>query len=408
MKKKILFVKQGGFSNVNDIVESLLKKNFPSLDVDVVDLQKILKAKSLFNILMTVKAYGLKSLYYNYSSAFYISKRAHFLIKKKLREIIDPEEYVFSVQTQSLFDASFEGLPNFVYTDNTHKADFEYQDFSQSRRGLKLFKEVFVAFLKGDSDEKQRLKHKVSVAISEELKDDAESIALEQEIYDNAKTVFTMSSNVSRSLVNDYKIDEDKVKCVFVGSNASWTESEIKFNHEKYSSKHILFVALRWASKGGPMLVDAFRKVLKKIPDARLTIVGCSPDIDVPSCNVVGYLPLEEVNKYYESAAVFCLPTFRDACGGVYIEAMSHKLPIIGTNISALPDFIKPGENGYLVERKDVQSLADYLLELIGDPNKCRDFGERGYLIAKNNYDWHNTGKLMKEYIEEKIGVQNI
>ena len=91
---------------------------------------------------------------------------------------------------------------------------------------------------------------------------------------------------------------------------------------------------------------------------------------------IPGYI--EEVKKYFNQAAVFCMPTNIEPFGIVFIEAMSMKLPVIGTSIGAIPDFIKNGVNGYMVEPGNSEKLADHLIELLGDPSKCKNFGEEG------------------------------
>ena len=151
------------------------------------------------------------------------------------------------------------------------------------------------------------------------------------------------------------------------------------------------------------MLVEAHKKVLKMHPDAQLTIVGCSPKIDVPNCIVVGKVPLREVNKYYESASIFCLPSKSEPFGIVFIEALSHKLPIVATNIGAIPDFVESGDNGYLVQPDDIDHLAEVLIDLVGNPEKCQAFGERGYRIAMDRYSWDKVGFRMKQHIDEII-----
>ena len=117
--------------------------------------------------------------------------------------------------------------------------------------------------------------------------------------------VFTRSNNVSQSVIKDYSCSPDKVVCVYAGSNAA----NVTTSERDYNNKNILFVGIDWQRKGGPELVEAFKKVLTHHPDARLTIVGCSPAIDLPNCDIVGRVPLEKVSPFYEKSSIFCLPT---------------------------------------------------------------------------------------------------
>jgi glycosyltransferase involved in cell wall biosynthesis len=169
---------------------------------------------------------------------------------------------------------------------------------------------------------------------------------------------------------------------------------------ERYASKNILFVGINWQRKGGPELIKAFKKVLTLHPDAQLTIVGCSPVVDdAPKVRIVGKVPVDEVHRYYESAAVFCLPTRREPFGVVFVEALQYRLPIVATAIGAVPDLVTHGKNGYLVEAGNIDQLADALSDLVGDPQKCRAFGEEGYRIATTRYTWERVKDRLKEHL---------
>jgi glycosyltransferase involved in cell wall biosynthesis len=209
---------------------------------------------------------------------------------------------------------------------------------------------------------------------------------------------FTYSTNIERSIINDYKCPPEKVKCIYAGSNVPH-DKDRELNNENYQNKNIIFVGVFWERKGGPDLVKAFEKVLKVHPDAKLTIVGCSPSVDVPNCNVVGKVKVETLDKYYLNSSIFCLPTKREPFGIVFIEAMMHKLPIVSNRIGALPDFVTENQNGFLVEPGNVDLLADALIRLLDDPQMCKRFGEAGYDKVKDTYTWDRVGQRLKENI---------
>ena len=130
-------------------------------------------------------------------------------------------DYCFSFQMQSLFDASIDGLPHFIYTDHTHLTNLQYPGFDRK----KLFPNSI--------------------------------IDLEKQIYDNATLVFTRSTNVAKSVVEDYGCPAEKVICVYAGSN---TKANAIENNQNYTNKNILFVGIDWERKGGPNLIEAFKR----------------------------------------------------------------------------------------------------------------------------------------------------
>jgi glycosyltransferase involved in cell wall biosynthesis len=275
-------------------------------------------------------------------------------------------DYIFTFQTQSLFDASIEGIPHFLYTDHTALANLTYPGFKQSSLPSSAWLEC------------------------------------EKDIYHHATLNFTMSTNISNSIIKDYDCDSTKVVCVHGGSNVNIAKDEI-FDDQRYARMNILFVGVEWERKGGPTLVEAFKLVSQRYPNASLTILGCTPKLNIPNCDVIGRVPLAEVSEYFKKATVFCLPTRLEPFGIVFLEAMAHKLPIVATNIGAIPEFVVEGQSGYVVEPDNPQQLADKLMDLIDSPEKCRAFGAYGHQRLWETYTWHKTGIKLRENIEPFI-----
>jgi len=208
-----------------------------------------------------------------------------------------------------------------------------------------------------------------------------------------------MSHHIARSVVEDYGCDPQKVVCAGVGSNVSG-RVDAPSSLERYAKRHILFVGVEWNRKGGPLLVEAFKRILKVYPDAKLTIVGCRPEIEVPNCQIVGRVRPEEVKSFYDKASLFCMPTTREPFGIVFVEAANHKLPVVATRLGAIPEVVREGESGLLVEPGNVAALADALITLLGDPERCRAFGEAGFKHVGQRYTWEQVGQTLFEHIQ--------
>ncbi|MBH8574153.1 glycosyltransferase family 4 protein [Nostocaceae cyanobacterium CENA369] len=369
MSKKIGFFKIGNFSHTNNSVIEVIKNEFPSFELEILDISKdFANIKEVANLLSVGKNYGIDIILKRKQIFSCLTRTPHIFkkVKRCIHQKINPKEYIFTFQTQSLFDASLPEVPHFVYTDHTHLANLNYPDFSSKNLYSKSW------------------------------------IKLEKTIYKNARINFTMSNNITKSIIEQYSCSPDKVICVYAGINANNNHFENQ-DFQKYTKKNILFVGVDWQRKGGPQLVEAFKNVLKFHPQAQLTIVGCSPKLDIPNCHVVGRVPLSEVSKYFREASIFCLPTRLEPFGIVFLEAMSYKLPIVASNIGAIPDFISDGENGYLVETDNVDKLAEKLIYFLNNPNKCQEFGNKGFEIFLKRYNWQVVGKKIRENIEPLI-----
>ncbi|MBV9914008.1 MAG: glycosyltransferase family 4 protein [Sinobacteraceae bacterium] len=373
--RSFAFIKVGEFSHANSQLLAQLQARFPDLTADVVDLNdlKVIRTLDMLPLLGSVaREFGLGAC----SSAARI--RRHMLrtpyfyrrTRASLLSRLKGSQHVFTFQTQSLFDASCPGTPHFIYTDHTHLENLRYPAnttaFPISHRWAEL----------------------------------------ERSAYRNASMVFTMSANIARSVVEDYGCAPNRVACVFAGSNVSPTAAE-PVDARRFADRHILFVGVDWERKGGPVLLEAFRKVRRTFPNVRLTVVGCAPNIRERGVHIVGRVPLEEVARHYRSASVFCLPTLNEPFGLVFLEAFSYGLPVVATRIGAIPEIVADGKSGYLVGPRKSHELAHALQLLLSDPARCERFGAFGRKSLEHKYSWQETGMKVAAYIEQGTRLQS-
>ena len=369
-RKKFAFIRPASYPIPNQILPGVLGKSFPEFDLEIIDIKSILKSHPfvfLRNVLSVGIEYGPKILagHIKLREALFTTTFINKAIGKMVEKKVKNGDYAFTFQIQSLFDASTSLVPHFVYTDHTHLARLTYQNFDQRKLRSKRWLDI------------------------------------ERGLYNHASVIFTRSSNISKSLCEQYAIAETKIVLAGVGSNASI--DDLPMENDQYQNKKILFVGIDWERKGGPDLFQAFSILLKKHPDAHLTIVGCSPENVPPNCTIAGKVPVSEMDNYFRKASIFCLPTKIEPFGVVFVEALYHKLPIVATNIGAIPDLVKDGHNGFLTEAGDVEALVQSLDDLLSDSNKCRAFGENGFALAKTNYSWDIVAERMSATIRKFI-----
>jgi glycosyltransferase involved in cell wall biosynthesis len=355
-----------------DSIEKALRDVFPEFKLEVIDLSTVIKAHpawKILNGLATLKEYGndLISRRATLRERFFLTTFLLRRIRAAMPKFIDRQKHVFSFQTQSLYDTAVPGVPHFIYTDHTHLSNLHSAYFDPKSLRPPAWR------------------------------------ALERELYHRTACVFTRSTDVTRDLVQQYGLPAAKTLCVYAGSNVKVSPS-FEPRNDNYSNRHIIFVGGDWVRKGGPELARAFEKVLHVYPDAHLTIVGAQPDLHLPNCTVLGPTPLEQLSEHYARASVFCLPTKLEPFGIAFLEAMMHRLPIIGTRLGAVPDMVQPGVTGELVSPSDVEGLARALIALIGDPARCQLYGAAAYKRATEVYTWPRVGARIRERITQVIG----
>ena len=93
-------------------------------------------------------------------------------------------------------------------------------------------------------------------------------------------------------------------------------------------------------------------------------------------------------------ATAFVLPAVIDSRGDteglgvVLLEAMSYRVPVIGSRIGGITDIIVDGESGLLVPPGDAEALAAALRRLGDDPAFARRLGDAGHAHFERNFGW--------------------
>ena len=97
------------------------------------------------------------------------------------------------------------------------------------------------------------------------------------------------------------------------------------------------------------------------------------------------------------------MPTRVEPFGIAFLEAMQARLPIIGTDVGAIPDFLQNDWNGILVEPGDIQGIANGIVKLLNDPDLCRLYGERNFKLITERYSWPAVSKKIHTQIREYL-----
>ncbi len=217
------------------------------------------------------------------------------------------------------------------------------------------------------------------------------AIAVQRRVLHSAAHIFVLTEWCRQSMIEDFELDPDKVTVVYAGANLKLPQGVTA----KRADREMLFVGIDWVRKGGPLLLEAFKKVHAKYPDTILRIVGCSPNIHhEPGVKVEGYLDkrdpkqYEQLAKFYLSASCFCLPSLFDPFPNVIIEAASVGLPSIAVDNGSRREAVIDGVTGCLAPQATADSVADAMIKVLEDPARCRAMGEAARQHAEAHFTW--------------------
>lgn len=162
--------------------------------------------------------------------------------------------------------------------------------------------------------------------------------------------------------------------------------------------------------KGFIYLVRAMPTVLKKLPKAKLVIVGDGYERkqleeEVKRLKVgksvvfAGTISYDELSKYYNIADVFVMPSVKDQKGNLdaspvtMMEAMACGVPVVATKFAGSGDLVRKGETGYLVKEKNVKEIASGIINLLTKGTK-KSRKNKVRKIAVDNFSVKSVAKL--------------
>jgi teichuronic acid biosynthesis glycosyltransferase TuaC len=175
-------------------------------------------------------------------------------------------------------------------------------------------------------------------------------------------------------------------------------------------NKIILSVGALIERKGHEVLIKAVKRIKEKIPEVKCLIIGNGNRFDKikqlihdlqlnDSVELLGELPHIEVLKIMSWCDVFVLPSWDEAFGTVNAEAMTFGKPIIGCVGEGISEVIEDGVHGFLVEKRDVESLTLAIARILTDMPLARRMGAQSMELSKNelNYNYISS-QMIKHY----------
>ncbi|MFB8042739.1 glycosyltransferase family 4 protein, partial [Streptomyces hydrogenans] len=167
--------------------------------------------------------------------------------------------------------------------------------------------------------------------------------------------------------------------------------------------------------KGQDTLIRALPRILRRVPDAVLLIVGGGPyEKDLrrlavetgvtASVRFTGAVPWSELPAHYGAGDVFAMPcrTRRggldvEGLGIVYLEASATGLPVVAGDSGGAPDAVLDGETGWVVRGESAEDTADRVTTLLLDPELRARMGERGRAWVEEKWRWDLLAERLRD-----------
>ncbi len=190
--------------------------------------------------------------------------------------------------------------------------------------------------------------------------------------------------------------------------------------HPDEETPTILHVARLVEFKGTQYLIRGFAELIRRVPNARLVIIGEGPlrrslrsltkslGID-DSVHFLGALPHAEVMAWHRKAAVMVLPSIltstgrTEGLGMVLLEAAATGVPVIGTRRGGIPEVVVDGKTGFLVPERDSAALARRLEDLLTDREMRLRMGAQARAHIEQNFDIRVQTRMLEDLYDSVL-----
>ncbi|ONM46092.1 glycosyltransferase family 4 protein [Nocardia donostiensis] len=169
--------------------------------------------------------------------------------------------------------------------------------------------------------------------------------------------------------------------------------------------------------KGQDVLIVAMRRIRERIPGAVLVIAGGGPYEQylrtlAESCEVTdsvvftGRVSSGELAAHHTLADVFAMPARTrgagldvEGLGIVYLEASASGVPVVAGRSGGAPETVVEGETGRVVDGRDVDRIADAIIDILADRDAAAAMGAAGRAWVQRYWRWDSLGARLRRLL---------
>ena len=230
-------------------------------------------------------------------------------------------------------------------------------------------------------------------------------------------TVISITDFTREYLINAYKIPADIAELIYQGTEVRrFTSNEERKRDalQRYplpenAAPVLGNVGMFEQRKGQTVLLEAVSKLVKhSFPDLHLIFVGEGPDEQMlknkvqemdMNGNVTFYPFTREPMYVFERIDILVLSSlYKEGLPNVLLEAMSMKVPVVSSKMAGVPEIVKDGETGYMVEPGNSRQLTEAISKLWANQTAYKHICENGRKLMEENFDKEVQFKKFLEY----------
>jgi starch synthase len=222
------------------------------------------------------------------------------------------------------------------------------------------------------------------------------AMAMERRLFSAATLVVGQSDDAARQL-GAYGVPPDRIRVIPFGITIGPAQARSR----RPGLPRITFIGSTMERKGGFMLLQAFQESLRH--RCRLTLVTRERVPPAPGVEVISDAKPADgvVARLLADTAVFALPSEIDKSPYAVLEAMAAGVPVVATEVGAIPEMVPEGVAGILIRPGDRRALVAAIETLLADEEKRRRMGDaaRRHVLAR--FDARRTTRDLLAALEE-------
>lgn len=236
-------------------------------------------------------------------------------------------------------------------------------------------------------------------------------------VVQNSRRLITVSNFEKENITNFFKLKNKEIQAVHNGVNKTFTASidadhiaKVKAKYE-LPEKYMLHISNKDPRKNTKKVLIAFKEFLKTATaNHQLLMLGCK-DVELKSMlndiNAVelyehivltGYVSDADLPVFYQLSELFLFPSLREGFGIPIIEAMACGVPVITSNISAMPEVA--GNAAHLVNPNKPEEICRGMLKIVFNESYKKELIQKG-LERSTAFSWNSMAfKVLEQYKE--------
>ena len=179
-------------------------------------------------------------------------------------------------------------------------------------------------------------------------------------------------------------------------------------NHYNPDATNLLLLGELNERKGVYVLLDAISHMDSELaPDVKLYLCG-NGDLDRLKERIkelslehriahIGWIDKEEKAKIFANTKINVLPSYNEGLPMTILETMGYGIPNISTAIASIPDVIKNGKTGFLVQPGSATELEEALWKLLNNDKLRLEISKNSHELIVNNYSLDVYIKRLKK-----------